>query len=442
MTSENGLEPEIKNQPAEAEPDSSSSPQMQKTGSFESLRISNFRLFLIGGVLAFATQWIFQIILSWLIYDLTRSGTILGSIVLVMSAASLFMLPVVPLMVDYFDRRKLMLVELFCMFIVTLGTGVILLTGHTSIAYLFVFAFICGLSGALDQNLRQVLVFDMVPRVLTPGAIALNQTGWSVMRVLGPSMGGFLLIWCGAGGSFLVQAAMFLVIWITIFQIKLPATQRKPVRSSPLENIKVGLGYLFKEPATRAFTLIGIVLPILVIPVFSTLPAIYAVEVFHDESGKVLGFLMASVGVGGVIGGIAIAYLKRIDYWGRMQLVSIFLVCLALIGFAFTSSLLLAVILLAVSGFFEIVFLTANQTLIQLSIPDELRSRVSAVISLTWILSPVGSLLAGVGADLFGNPKTITLIMAGAASIIIVLVWLFSPTIRNYRLSQGISVTR
>jgi MFS family permease len=409
------------------------------TGAVEALRIPNFRLLLTGNVLSFGTVWIQQVILNWLVYDVTKSGTILGSIVLVMSAASLIMLPVVGLLVDFFNRRKLMLAETAGMLFLNLALGLILVTGHSNLGFLFCFAFLCGLIQTVDSNLRQVLVFDLVPRVHTPAALAVSQTGWSVMRVLGPSMGGFLLIWAGAGGGYLISAGIYVLIGIMVIQLKLPERKKEAVQSSPLQNIREGIGFLAKEPVTRVFTLIGIVMPILVIPIFSTLPPIFAVRVFGDESGKILGFLMAAVGVGGVIGGVATTYLRRLERWGLLQLASLFLVSLILIAFAFTSILPLALALLVLAGFFEIIFLTMNQTLIQLSIPDILRSRVTAVVSLTWILSPLGSLLAGAGSDLLESPQAITIIFASVAAAAVLLIMLFSPTVRNYRLSQGIA---
>jgi MFS family permease len=416
-----------------------SSPSAVKTGFIEALRIPNYRWLLSGSVLSYAINWIQQILLSWLVYDQTGSGTILGAIVLVMSAASLCMLPLVGLLVDRINRRTITMIDTGCMLILSLGLGLTLLTGHSNIAYLFVFAFMCGLIQTVDSNVRQVLVFDLVPRSHTPSALALNQTGWSVMRFLGPSLGGFLLLWYGAGGSFLVQAGAYLLIGITILQLKLPERKKDAVQGSPMQNIREGISFLVKEPVTRIFTLVGVIMPILIIPVYSTLPAIYAVEVFGDESGRVLTFLMAAVGVGGVIGGVATTYLRRLERWGLLQLASLFLVSLTLIAFAFTSNLPLALALLALGGFFEIIFLTMNMTLIQLSIPDILRSRVTAVVSLTWILSPLGSLAAGAGADLLRSPQAITIIFASLAAAVVLVIMLFSPTVRNYRLSQGIS---
>jgi MFS family permease len=348
------------------------------------------------------------------------------------------MLLAVGILVDYFNRRKLMLIETACTLILTLALGLLLLSKHGNIGYLFVFAFFVGLIQTLDSTVRQVLVFDIMPRPQIPGAMALIQTGWSLMRVVGPSIGGFLLIWVSAGGSFLVQAGIAVLIIITIIPMKLPEREKDVVWNSPLQNVREGISYLVREPTTRIFTLIGIIMPILVIPIFSILPPIYAVQVFGDNSGKVLGFLTASVGVGGIIGGVTTTYLRRLEHWGRLQLGSLFLVGLALIAFAFSSTLPVALIFLALAGFFEIIFLTTNQTLIQLSISDSMRARVTAVVNLTWILTPVGSLLAGAGADLLGSPKTVTIVLASAVAASVVLIFLLSPTVRNYRLSQGI----
>lgn len=84
------------------------------------------------------------------------------------------------------------------------------------------------------------------------------------------------------------------------------------------------------------------------------------------------------------------------------------------------------------------IYLTTNQTLLQLSIPDVLRGRVTSIVSLNAGLMPIGALVAGVGADLIG-PRTVTLLLSGAASLIAVAVYLFSPTIREYRMSKALA---
>nr|HRJ45639.1 hypothetical protein [Caldilineaceae bacterium] len=94
------------------------------------------------------------------------------------------------------------------------------------------------------------------------------------------------------------------------------------------------------------------------------------------------------------------------------------------------------VLYMALAGFFEMIYLTTNQTLLQLSIPDELRGRVTGIVSLNMGLMPIGALVAGVGADLIG-PQAITLVLSAMAGIIAVAVYFFSSTVRDYRLSAA-----
>ncbi|MDD5288597.1 MAG: MFS transporter [Dehalococcoidales bacterium] len=440
MSKDFSSDPDAEKAPAVPVPVDVHSESIEKVSAFASLRIPNFRLLLGGSVLANAAMWIQQVTLSWLVYDMTGSGTILGSINLVRAAASVLIIPFAGLLVDRLNRRKLITIENSILFAVTFSVGLTLLLGHENIAYLFIFACIGGTVQTVDMTLRQVLIFDLVPRSRAPNAVALIQTGWSLMRVLGPSIGGFFILWFGAGGNFLIQSGIYVLVAITILQIKFPARKSvDAVQSSPLQNIKDGMQFIAKEHNTRTFMMMGIIMPLLTIPIFSILPPIYAVQVFGDDSGRVLGFLMAAVGVGGIIGGVVAASLGRFEHRGRLQLAALFLLSISLIAFAFSSNLPLALFCLVLAGFFELIFLSTNQTLLQLSIPDHLRGRVTAVVNLSMALTPVGGLLAGVGSDLFGGPKIITIILAGIAAGIAVLVSLFSPTVRNYRLSQGMA---
>lgn len=434
------LGPESDAEEEQAIPDAAgaSSASTEKVGPFTSLRIRNFRLLLTGTTLSNAGQWIQQVALNWLVYNLTGSGTMLGSINVVRSASSLGMIPVAGVLIDRVNRRKIMLMTNGWLFIITLGLGLILLFDRSHISYLFVFAFLGGLAQTIDQNIRQVVIFDLVPRAATPNAVALVQTGWSLMRSFGPGIGGFLILWFGPGGNFLVQAGAYALIAITIMQIQFPARKFDAFRSSPLENIREGIRYVAKERVTRTFMMMGFILPLFIIPIFTILPPIYAVDVFHGGP-EVLGFLLSAVGIGGIIGGVVITFLGHVERRGLVQLASLFLLSLSLIGFAFSTKFLVALTFMVIAGFFEMIFLTTNQTLLQLSIPDNLRGRVTSVVNLNAALSPLGGLVAGVGSDLLGGPEMITIVLASIAAGIAVFVFLASSTVRNYRLSQGIA---
>ena len=420
-----------------ANADGASSASAKKVGPFTSLRIPNFRLLMIGQILNQAGGWIQQMTVNWLVYSLTGSGAMLGYISLIRATTSLGMIPVSGVLIDRVNHRKIMLISDFWSFGITLGIGLILFFGYGNISYLLIFVFLGGLTYTIDQTLRQVVLFDLVPRAITPNALALLITGAALMRSFGPAIGGYLIVWFGPGGNFLVQAGLHLLIAINILLLRFPVQKYFLVQGSPVQNIREGIAYIFKARDTRVFILMGFILPLFTIPVVTILPPIYAVKVFHGGA-DVLGILLASIGVGGTIGAFLTASLSRVERRGLIQLFSLFLLSLSLIAFAFSTELWAGLPFLALAGFFEAIFLTTNQTLLQLSIPDNLRGRVTSVIYLTAALSPLGGLAAGFGSDLLG-PKMITIILASIAASIAVIVLFASPTIRNYRLSQGMA---
>ena len=433
-----GPDSDAKREPAIPDAAGASSASVEEIGTFASLRLRNFRLLLQGTILSNAAQWIQQVTLGWLVYDLTGSGTMLGSVNVVRSVAALGVVPFAGVLLDRINRRALMLMTNGWLFTISLMLGVALLFGHARIPYLFVFTFLGGMSQTMDMALRQVLVFDLVPRHLAPNAVALVQTGWSLMRSLGPGIGGFLILWFGPGGNFLVQAGAYALIAFNNFWIRFPPRKSGGIHAAPLQNIREGIRFVAKERVTRAFMMMGWVLPLFIIPNYVALPPIYAKDVFHGGP-QVLGFLLSAVGAGGIIGGVTVASLGRLERRGLVQLASLLLLSVSLIGFAFSTNLWVALPLLALSGFFEMIYLTTNQTLLQLSIPDDLRGRVTSLVNLNTVLSPLGSFAAGVGADLLGGPKMVTVVLCSIAAGIAVCVFLASPTIREYRLSQAIT---
>ena len=121
-----------------------------------------------------------------------------------------------------------------------------------------------------------------------------------------------------------------------------------------------------------------------------------------------------------------------------VEVAALLLLSRSLLACALSVILWAALVCLAFSGFFEMVYLTTNQTLLQLSIPDDLRGRVTGVVSLNSGLMPVGALAAGVGADVFG-PQAVTLLLSAVAALIAVGVFLFSPIVREHRLSAAMN---
>ncbi|NLE07889.1 MAG: MFS transporter [Dehalococcoidales bacterium] len=427
------------NEPSEDTDTRSDGQKLQKVRTFSSLKFPDFRLLFVGTTLTNAAQWLMQVTLSWLVYDMTGSGTMVGTVNLLRSVSSIAMIPIAGILIDRLSRRKLLIINNSWLFTITAAIGLLLVTGHREMVFIFIFSFLGGFAGTIDNALRQVMVFDLLPRSHTPNGMALIQTGWSIMRSFGPAIGGFLLAWSGAGGNFLIQASAYILIMITILGIKFPKKKAASIEGSAIENIKEGFRYIKSNRTIQTFMLLGFILPLFVIPIYTILPPIYAAEVFGDDSGTTQGFLMAAVGVGGILGGFVTASLGSFERRGLLQLGSMFMVGLSLIGFALSQTLLVSLLFLALSGFFEIIFLVTNQTLMQLAIPTEIRGRVTSVVNLNMVLMPIGNMIIGVGSDLMGGPKGITVVFSCVVLVVVVCFLMFSNTIRNYRISHAIN---
>ena len=400
----------------------------------------SFAWYLAGTTLTNSAHWIQQVTLGWLVYDLTSSGTALGTINLVRSIATLGLAPLVGVAIDRLPRRRLLYATSIWLCAVCFGFGLVLLGNPNVVWPLFLYSFFGGIGQAFSMPLRQTVVFSIVPRRLAPSAVALVQTGWAVMRSLGPAIGGFMILWFGPAGNFFVQAGAYALVTLTILKLRLPyekpRTEKTITRASARGGFREGLKYVLSEPTTLAFLLLSWVLPLVIIPNFNALPPIYAKDVF-DGGPDTLGSLLSAVGIGGIVGGFVTASLGNLERRGLIQLASLLLLSLSFVVFATSSALWPAIIAIALAGFFEMIYLTTNQTLLQLSIPDELRGRVTSIVSLRSGLMPVGAFIAGIGADLVG-PRTMTLIFSGLMAAIAVAVYLAAPIVREYRLSQAV----
>ncbi len=411
-------------------------PEPTPRGTFASLRYAQFRLLLFGTILSNGAQWVQQITVSWLAYDITGSGATLGAVNLARATATVGCVPVSGLVVDRVAPRTLIVVINLWLMAICGILGFTLIGGERALLYLFAFSFLSGLATSVDQPLRQAAVFMLVPRSVAPNAVAVMQTGWGVMRSVGPAIGGLLIWKLGPGGNFLLQAALYGLILLNGLRIAFPARQPPAGRSSFFADLGEGIRYVRHSATTRAFLCMGWVLPLLIIPVFTALPPIYAKDVFHGGP-VVLGLLLSAVGVGAVFGGLVTASLDRVDRRGLVQLAALLFLSLSLIAFAFTTTLVLALPIIGLAGFFELIYLASNQTLLQLSIPDGIRGRVTSIVSLNAGLSPLGALYAGIGSDLVG-PAAVTVVLCTIAAVIAVGVFLLSPTVRDYRISASI----
>ncbi|MBI4201177.1 MAG: MFS transporter [Chloroflexi bacterium] len=411
-----------------------SSANAGKVGTFYALGIRDYRLLWTSNLFASAGMWIQMATLGWVVYDLTGSGTLLGSVNAMRSIPMLLLAPLAGVAADRMDRRNLMIVTQVIIVLTTFAVAVGLLFDRVEIWHLFAFTLIAGTSQVFFMPAQQTVVFDLVPRPGIPNAVALNTAAFNITRVLGPSAAGYLITWLGPEGNFFAQSAAYVGVVISLAMIAFPRRQAPSGRGSVLRNVAEGFRYVAKNPNTRVLLVLAVLPPLLIIPAMMSLMPIFASDVFHSGPTG-LGFLMSASGLGGLLGALFTASLGRFDRRGLLLLVMLFSASVALLLFAFMDSMTAALPFLVVAGFCELTYMATTQTLIQLSVPDEMRGRVISLFMLIFGLMPMGSLAFGAGADVIGAQGVVK-VASIAALVVGLLIAVVSPRVRNLRLSQ------
>jgi predicted MFS family arabinose efflux permease len=156
---------------------------------------------------------------------------------------------------------------------------------------------------------------------------------------------------------------------------------------------------------------------------------IYATDVLHLGPGG-FGVLMAAPGLGAVIGTLTIASLGNIQRKGLLLFAALLALGVTMMLLALSRSFPLSLALLVLLGGFQMTYMTTNQTLLQLSTPDQFRGRVMGIYMLNQGLLPLGSLVAGTLADLSGAPFAVT-VMGAMVLVLAGLAFVRFPAIRT-----------
>jgi predicted MFS family arabinose efflux permease len=294
----------------------------------------------------------------------------------------------------------------------------LIVTGHLEVWHIFAFTALAGVGWAFNMPVRQSVVPNLVPRSDLMNALALNAAGFNASRIIGPTVAGLMIATLGAGENFYLQAAAYLGVTIMVVQVNIPAA-RRATKHSVLANLAEGARFIWTHPTLRSQMILALVPTVVALPYNALLP-IFASDVL-GVGPEGFGLLSAAPGVGAVIGTLTVASLTSSKRRGLLLVGTVIALGLLLVLFSFSRSFVLSLAELVVIGAAQMVYMTTNQTLIQLATPDELRGRVMGVYMLNQGLLPLGSLLAGALASLFGAPTAV--LMMGSAVALLALAF-------------------
>ena len=386
---------------------------------FRAMKSRNYRLFFSGQSISLIGTWMTRIATSWLVYRMTDSAVLLGIVSFAGQIPTFFLGPIAGVWVDRWDRHRTMVVTQVLSLLQSLALAVLTLSGVIQLWEIILLALAQGFINSFDMPARQSFVIYMVEdREDLGNAIALNSSIVNAARLVGPAIAGVLIAKVGEGYCFLIDAISYIAVIISLVAMQITNV---PVRASGHDvfgEMKEGWQYVVRSVPIRSILLLLGLVSMVAMP-YTVLMPVFASKVLHGGP-HTLGFLMASTGVGALIGSLTLALRKSVLGLGKRISIASALFGISLIGFALSHTLWLSLAFLAVTGFGMMQNMAASNTILQTIVDDEKRGRVMAFYSMAVQgMSPFGSLIAGFLAARAGAAETLVLggILCTAGSI-------------------------
>ena len=342
----------------------------------------------------------------------------------------LLLAPISGVAADRFNRRRLMQASQALAAAVSFAVGAALAFGVVTVWMLFVFTLLMGASNVTDRPARLTTAFDLVPRDAAVKAVTLNTIGFSIMRVIGPAVAGYLIAWVGAAGCFFIQGALYAASGLIVLAIVFPP-RSKPQGRSALADMIEGLRYAASDRSMRILIAIGALPYLLLVPIWGTLFPIYAKDVFA-AGPQGLGILLTAVGVGGILGGFIANALARVQRQALMQAAWVLVMALAMLGLAASPNIATAAAFGFIGGTAEMAHTASNMASMQLAAPEAMRGRVASLTMLYPAMISSGAFLAGPLSDALGVRGASALLAVVSISAT-VLLYIVSPHLREMR---------
>jgi MFS family permease len=373
---------------------------------FRALRHRNFQLFFGGQLVSLIGTWMQSTAQLWLIYRLTNSAALLGVFGFASQIPVLFLASLGGYVGDRYNRHRGVIWTQTAAMVLAFVLAALTLSGVIRVWEIVLIGFFAGVVNAFDVPIRQAFLVQMVGREDLPNAIALNSSIFNGARVVGPAIAGFAIGWLGEGWCFFLNGVSFLAVIAALMMMRIAKVEQRHGEGSPLQKFIQGFRFAMGDRTIRPALLLVSLMSMFGLQYTVFMP-IFARDVLHGGP-KMLGVLMTAAGVGAVIG--ALHFASRTDEKGLVEWIAITAsTCsLGLIFFSQSRVFWLSAAMLLAAGFSATSQLAATNTIVQVRVPDELRSRIMAVYATMFMgVQPLGALVAGGVAKRFGAPRTL-----------------------------------
>lgn len=394
----------------------------RRGATFESFAYRDYTLFWWGALVSNMGSWMQQYALAIVVYSLRRSEFDSGMVNFVAGIPVLFLALPAGALADRVDKRMLLIVAQAVLMLQAIALGLLFLNGElspdsplTALAWIGGLGLLGGVMSALTFPAWQSLLPDLVPKESLLNGIALNSAQFQSARLLGPlAAAGLVLLGATMGDIFFVNAATFVFVIAALWAIR-PHPERAGhdvpgradvAREGAWRRLTAGLRYAREHRAVGILILSTAVMTIVGMPYMMLLPAIADKTLGGGQAET--AYLMAANGFGAIFGALVVAGLPSHIEREKLIPVSLLVFSLLLIAFSVSELLWLSLVLSALAGAGVLTVNSLSNTVIQASVPPQLRGRVMALFVMAFMgIMPVSSLIFGPIGEAIGPSNAV-----------------------------------
>ena len=411
--------------------------------AWRALRHRNFRLFFGGQTISLVGTWMTRIATAWLVYRLTGSALLLGTISFAGQIPTFLLAPFAGVLVDRSNRRHVLIWTQTLAMVQSLALAALTLSHRITIAEILALSVFQGLINAFDMPGRQSFMVQMVTpqRASSPGtpeesdrndlsnAIAINSSMVNVARLVGPSLAGMVIAVSSEGWCFLIDGISYIAVIVSLLMMHVRVADLRRATTSMFEQMREGWSYVSGFTPVRTILVLFALISLMGMPYMVLMP-VFAGRVLHGGP-HTLGFLMGAAGAGALVSAFSLVLRRSVRGLTKMIPIAAVVFGGGLVLFGFSRWVWLSLFLMLFVGFGMMQGMTASNTIVQTLVPEDKRGRVMSYYTAAFMgMAPFGSLLAGALAHWIGAPRTV---MFTGSCCIVGGLWFWSrlPAIRR-----------
>ena len=390
---------------------------------FKALKSRNFKLFFYGQSVSVIGTWLQKTAVSWMVYSITGSVFLLGLATFLSMIPSLFLAPLAGSIIGRYDRHKAMILLQSLAMLQAGALALLIYLKIYNINFILALSLFQGIINAFDMTCRQTMMIDIVDnKEDLPNAVALNSTLNNFARIAGPALAGIILHNYGEDICFIGNFLSYIPVLISLLMMKITPHIKAVDKFKMLEDFIEGFDYIKKE-AEMAKMLLMLTCSSLFVISFNTLMPVFAKDIFSGHA-QTFSWFESAAGIGSIISAIYLANLKKSDNMSKIMIAASLLLGFSIIILAYSNSLTIALICMALSGVGMMAQTSSINIYIQTQSVVNMRSRsISYYLMAYQGMIPVGSLIIGYVSHIIGTRNTVAI--QGIISIISVIVYVY-----------------